>query len=235
MAQFLEKCTEWPEMTLTSSRSKIPICMLHTPLRSKFSSISLYSERFLSYGPIFGKAHKWPNDLDMFKVKNTDMHVTYTSKAQIFVHFALRWAIFEFRPNFRKSTPNDQMTLTSSRSKVPTCMLHTTPRPKFSSVSLYKEPFLSYGPIFWKVHQMTPNDLDMFKVKNTKHACYNTPPRPKFSTVSLCNKPFLHYGEVHLMTPNDLDNFKVKNSNMHVTYTLEAQIPKVPWSQLAAY
>ncbi len=58
-------------------------------------------------------------------------------------------------------------------------MLHTPPGPEFSSVSLYDEPFLSYGPIFGKVHRMTPNDLDMFKVKNTNmHATYT--PRPKF-------------------------------------------------------
>ncbi len=29
---------------------------------------------------------------------------------------------------------------------------------------LYDEPLLSYGPIFGKVHRMTPNDLDRFKV-----------------------------------------------------------------------
>ena len=63
---------------------------------------------FLSYGPIFGKVHRMtPNDLDMFKVKNTNMHVTYTPEAQIFVRFALRWAVFELRPYFRKSAPND--------------------------------------------------------------------------------------------------------------------------------
>ena len=45
-AQFLEKCTEWPQMTLTCSRSKIPTCMLHTPLRPKFPSVSLYDEPF---------------------------------------------------------------------------------------------------------------------------------------------------------------------------------------------
>ena len=60
-----------------------------------------------------------PNDLDMFKVKNTNMHATYTL------------------------------------------------RPKFSSISLYDNPFLSYGEIFRKVHRMTPNNLDMFNVKNT--------------------------------------------------------------------
>ncbi len=36
-----------------------------------------------------------PNDLDMFKVKNTNMHVIYTPGAQIFVHFALRRAVLK--------------------------------------------------------------------------------------------------------------------------------------------
>ncbi len=76
-AQFLEKCTKWPQMTLTCSRSKIPTHMLHTPPMPKFSSVSLYDESFLSYGPSFGKVH-WmtPNGLDLFKVKNTNMHIT---------------------------------------------------------------------------------------------------------------------------------------------------------------
>ena len=70
--------------------------MLHTPLRPKVSSVLLYDEAFLSYGPMFGKVH-WmtPNDLDMFKVKNTKMHVTYTPEAKIIVRFALRRAVFK--------------------------------------------------------------------------------------------------------------------------------------------
>ncbi len=52
-------------------------------------------------------------------------------------------------------------------------MLSTPPRPKLLSVLLYNEPVLSYCPIFRKVLRLTPNDLDMFKVKNTNiHAPY---------------------------------------------------------------
>ncbi len=69
MNQFWETCTKWPQMTLTCSKSIIPICMLHIPPRLKFSSVSVYQEPFLSYGPIFGKVHwmtpKW--FVDMFK------------------------------------------------------------------------------------------------------------------------------------------------------------------------
>ena len=93
------------------SRSKIPTCMLHTPPRPKFSSILLHDEQLLTYGPIFGKVH-WmkPNDLDMFKVKNTNMHATYTPDTQIFIHFILRWAVLSYGSIFGKvrwMTPND--------------------------------------------------------------------------------------------------------------------------------
>ena len=122
-----------------------------------------------------------------------------------------------------KCTKWTQMTFTCSRSKIPTCMLQIPLRPKFLSVSLYDEPFSIYRPIFGKVHRMTPNHLDMFKVKNTKMHITHTPPTPKFTSVSLYNEPFLTYGpiygKVHRMTPNDLDMFKDKNANMHATNT----------------
>ena len=52
-------------------------------------------------------------------------------------------------------------------------MLHTPPRPKFPSVSLYNELFSSYSPILGKVHRTTLNGLDKFKVKNTNiHATH---------------------------------------------------------------
>ncbi len=111
------KYTEWPQMTLTCSRSKIPTCMLHTPLGPKFSFVYLYNEPFLSYGPIFGKVHRTtPNDFNMFKVKNTNMHVTYTPETQIFLCFVLRWVVFLVTAQFsEKCTEWPQMTLTCSR------------------------------------------------------------------------------------------------------------------------
>ena len=60
-----------------------------------FLSVSLYNEPFSNYTPFFAKVH-WmtPNDLDMFKVKNTNVHSTYTPEDQTFVSFA-RWAVFK--------------------------------------------------------------------------------------------------------------------------------------------
>ncbi len=48
-----------------------------------------------------------PNDLDMFKVDNTNLHATYTPEAQIFIRFGLPGAVFELRPNFWESALND--------------------------------------------------------------------------------------------------------------------------------
>ncbi len=52
--------------------------------------------RFWVTAQISKKCTEWPqNDLDKFKVKNTNMHVTCTLEAQFFVRFALRRAVFK--------------------------------------------------------------------------------------------------------------------------------------------
>ncbi len=74
-----------------------------------FLRFTLYDELFLSHVPFSSKStlNDPIKDLDMFKVKNTNMLATYTPEAQIFVHFALRWAVFELRPNFQEGELND--------------------------------------------------------------------------------------------------------------------------------
>ena len=106
--QFSEKCTECPQITLTFSRSKIPTCVLHTHPRPGFCPFHSRIRRFWVMEQILERCTKCPpKDLGMFEVQNTNMRVTYTSVAQIFVCFALRWSVFELQPNFRKSAPND--------------------------------------------------------------------------------------------------------------------------------
>ncbi len=114
------------------------VCYIHPPEARVFIGFALRWASFRVMPPLFlGKVHLViPND--MFKVKNTNMYATCTPEAQIFICFTLRWALFKFQPNFGKSAPNDpQITLTSSRSKVHISILHTSPRPKSSSISLY--------------------------------------------------------------------------------------------------
>ena len=158
------------------------------------------------------------NYLDMFKIKSIYMHTTFTSEVQL-SFFSLYdepqarrfWVKAQF---LGECTKWPQMISTCSRSKIPTCILHTPLRTKFLSILLYDEPFLSYGPIFGKVNRITPNDLDMFKCKKIPTCMLHTPPRHKFLSVSLYDEPFLSYGpifgKVPQMTPNDIDLLKVK-------------------------
>ena len=152
---------------------------IHTPPpRPNFVPFAIFELRLF-----FQKSA--PNDLDMFKVKNTNIHAIYmyTDKGQIFVSFALQWAVLELRPNFQKSAPNEPNDLGMFKVKN-TNYMHPT-RPKFLYVSLYDEPFLSYGPIFGKVHRMTLNDPDMFKVKNTNMYGTYTPEAQSFVCFAL--------------------------------------------------
>ena len=54
--------------------------------------------------------------------------------------------------------------------KVKGVYMHTAYMPEaqiFILLSLYDEAFFELHPFSGEVHQMTPNDRDMFKVKNT--------------------------------------------------------------------
>ncbi len=146
------------------------------------------------------------NDLDMFKVKNKNMHVTYTPEAQIFVPFTLQWAVFELPLNIRKvhrMTPNDLDMFKVKNTNMHVTMLHTHPRPKLSSVSLYDEPFLRYGPIFGKVHQMTQSDLDMFKINNNNLHVIFTPKAQIFVRFTLWWVVFKLRANFRKSAPND--------------------------------
>ncbi len=76
------------------------------------------SPKFVPWQAAFelGKVHRNApqNDLNMFKLKNTNMHATYLHlppplpKPKNFIRFTLlRWAIFEFQLNFAKLAPNN--------------------------------------------------------------------------------------------------------------------------------
>ena len=190
--------------------------MLHTSPRPKFSSFCLYDEPFSSYTLCWKSAPNDPNDLDMLKVKNTNVYATHTLEAQIFVRFALRWAVFELHPLFRKvhrMTPNDL-----DMFKV---------KGTLSFISLYNKPFSSYSPIWEKYTEWPLNAPDMFKIKNTNvHATYI--PETQFFPLFILRwaifelRPF--FKKVHQMTPkNDRDMFRVKGTHLH-TYIPEAQI-----------
>ena len=144
------------------------------------------------------KCTKWhPNDLDMFKVKNTNMHTTYIPEAQIFVRFALWQAGFELRPNLHKSAPND--------AKVKNTNMHVTYTSMAQIFVRFALRWVVYElwPIFRKVHRMTPTDLDMFKIKNTNMHVTYTPGTQIFVCFALRQAVFELWPNFQKSAPND--------------------------------
>ncbi len=102
-------------------------------------------------------------------------------------------------------------------------MQHTPLRPSFRPFRSTVSRFLVTPLFFGKVHRMTPNDIDMLKVKNTNmHATY-TLKAQIFISFALYDEPFSScapfFGKLHKMTLNDLDMFKVTNAIIHAAYT----------------
>ena len=108
-------------------------------------------------------------------------------------------------------------------------MLHTPPRHKFSSISLYGELFLSYSPIFGKVHWMTPHDPDMFKAIGSKLRKNLKFFFPKFKN---------HLGVLttatHTWRQNQIGTIQCSLKGRTDGRMME-QAHTVPWSHLVAY
>ncbi len=122
----------------------------------------------------------------MFKVKNTNMLGTSTPEAQIFVCFALRWAIFSYGPIFGKvlrMTRNDPDMFKVKKN--PTC-IHPWD-PNFRKFRYTMSHFLSYGPIFEKGTEW-PNWSWNVQGQKYQHPWYTHPRGPNFrpfhSTIS---------------------------------------------------
>ncbi len=152
---FRKKCTEWPQMTLTCSKSKVHTCIPDASPMPKFSSLSLYDETFL-VTPFFRKRAlndpKWPWHV---QGKNTNMHATCTLEVQIIVRFALKSAVIQLRPKFGKSTPNDPNKDLDMFTYAYTIHPWGPNFHPFHSVMSLFFFFLSYAPIFRK---SAPND-----------------------------------------------------------------------------
>ncbi len=134
------------------------------------SSISLYN-LFLSYASS-RKVHRMtPNDLDMFNVKNTNMHAKCTPKTQIFARFALRWAVFELRKSAPK-TPNGLDMFKVKNTPPP-----GTPPPPWGPnfvLLLYDEPFWVL-PNFWNSARKDPKWPWYVQGQKYKHWSYIHP------------------------------------------------------------
>ncbi len=149
-AQFLEKCTKWPWHV--QGQKYQHVCSVHPLPLSEAQIFVPFALRWavLELHGFFAKVHRMTqNDLDMLKVKNTNIRATNTPETQISVRFAIRWAVSELWPNFRKSAPNDPKWSwhVPGQKYQHVCYIHPQ-RQNFQSVSLYNEPFLSCSLIF---------------------------------------------------------------------------------------
>ncbi len=87
------------------------------PLRSKFSSISLYDELFSSKWLVLRKVH-WMTPKCPWYVQGQKYPYVYHIHAwgPIFVSFSPQWSLFKLQSNFDKNAPNDsQIILKGSR------------------------------------------------------------------------------------------------------------------------
>ena len=170
-AQYWEKCTEWPQTTMTFSKVK------NTNMHATYAPEAHIFVRFTLRWAVF-ELHpfirksaqndpEWPWHVQGEKYQYV-CYIHPTHEAQIFICLALRLAVFELCLFFRKSAPNDpKITLTCSRSNIPICILHAPLRHIFSSVSLYDEPFLSYGPFEFPIEYNAIFN-NFFKLKISK-------------------------------------------------------------------
>ncbi len=117
-------------------------------LEGAFFPVSLYDEPLSSYSIILTKMHLLTPKMTWTCLRSeVPMYIctSYANKPNSFVQ-----AVFQSWPNIEDSTLNNPKSdLDMFNVKVPIlCLLHTPRRPKFSSVSLYDEPF-SRNRDFW--------------------------------------------------------------------------------------
>ncbi len=91
---FVKSVQNNSKMTLTYSRSNVPICIQHAPQRPIFSSLSLCDEPLLSWGYWEKFTESTQNYLDMFMAKGTHMHSKNIPEAQLFVRNCDFWFLY---------------------------------------------------------------------------------------------------------------------------------------------
>ena len=128
---FWEKCSEWLPNDLDMLKVKsYPNLYLRCPQGASFCPFCSMMSHFQVTAHFFGKVHQMtPKMTRTCSRSKVPIRIQHTGpKAKIFIHFALRWAIFELWSNVEKSALNDfktTLTCTCSRSNVHTCIPFT--------------------------------------------------------------------------------------------------------------
>ncbi len=108
-----------------------------------------------------------------------------------------------YRPFFDKCTQWPQMTLNTTRSKVPHTCVTSLPGTQLSVHFPLRQAFFELQATLRQVHQMTPKDPGHYKVKGTPYMWYHCPWIIKFQSVSLYDQPFWVTGQFETISPND--------------------------------
>ncbi len=143
-AQFSEKCSGRCQDDIDIFSQKAPMYISHVlPIKAQiFLFYVQHSEKSALNNPTWSSHVQGQISSHSIYIH---MHSPNILKAPIFPPFhstMSRFRVTAVWPNSEKRAQNDfQMNLTCSRSKVPMCKWHTSLRPKFSSFSLYNEPF----------------------------------------------------------------------------------------------
>ena len=142
-----------PKMTLTCSRSKVPMFISHMPPWPKFLSVCSTIIRFWGMA-LENKCTEWHwNDLD--KGQKYPCAYYIHPWVQIFAHFALRWGVLELESNnVHQMAPNDVdmlrvkyllHTITTSQCSN-FCLFHST----MSSIQVMAQFLLVYYAVISK-------------------------------------------------------------------------------------
>ena len=205
---------------------------------SKFQSVSLYGQTFLSYRPFWKKCTGWPQ-IDLNPTRSPVPHIGVTSihESHISLRFGLWPAVFKIQAILKKkTTPTDpKMTLNPTGQIHHIHVLLVSMTPKFRSISLYDQPFSKYRQFWGKCTEWPQNDLKPYKVKGTSYVFYYYPRvcvlsislSIKFHLIFLDDQPFSRYNVVDNQKctsewpQNDLEHLTVKrtlyilNTNLH--------------------
>ncbi len=133
-------------MTSTCSMSTLAICTLHVVPRRPNSRQFCPMNSPFRVTTNFDKVLRMTPKLSLSEVPT----YMYLPDVQLSVRFALGWAVFELQPILRKvhwRTPTWPLTCRGQRAHIHTSYAQSR---KFSSLSLYDEPFSKLRPNFEK-------------------------------------------------------------------------------------
>ncbi len=170
MAQFGDKCTEWPPIWHWHAQGQKCTCAyLSYPRRPNFRSFHSTTSHFRVMAQFWEKCTKWPpNDLDTYTVKGTHGHISYAPRPRFSSISLYDEPFFSCSPVLRKYTewPQNDLDIFDVKST----HIHPTYTRQAQCLAMFC-PFRSTIFKLWPNFQK--NGLDMSMVKSSHmHTTY---------------------------------------------------------------